>query len=212
MANVSLKVVFGILFLILSSADVDFLGREYWWMTYTIEKVLSTTRCIELMGKIKFVAAVLDPESEIFVIHIASFSSIVSPSFSPLKLDIHLFCRPQISSLIAKKTLTKVPNKYDNFVDVFSLDLVSKLFKQTKINDHAIKLVNSQQPPYGLIHSLEPVELETLKAYIKINLANGFIKPSKFSAGTSILFKQKIDNFFQLCINYQSFNNLTIQN
>ena len=40
-------------------------------------------------------------------------------------------------------------------------------------------LVDSQQPPYGPIYSLGPIELEILKAYIETNLANGFMRPSK---------------------------------
>ena len=50
-ANVSLKVVFGILFLTLSSVDIDFLGRELCWRTYTTKKAFPTTRRIELVGK-----------------------------------------------------------------------------------------------------------------------------------------------------------------
>lgn len=88
----------------------------------------------------------------------------------------------------------------------------SKLFKYIGINNHVIELVNSQQPIYQLIHSLRLVELQALKAYIKTNLANGFIKPSMSSKSTPIIFDQKLDRFFQLCINYKSFNNLTIKN
>ena len=62
------------------------------------------------------------------------------------------------------------------------------------------------------MHSLKPIELEMLKAYIKTNLANGFIKPSKSPTNTPILFDQKSDGFLWLCVNYRGFNNLTINN
>ena len=75
-----------------------------------------------------------------------------------------------------------------------------------------MELVDSQQPPYGPIYSLRPVELETLKAYIEINLANRFIRPSKSPAGAPILFDQKSNGSFQLCVDYQDLNNLTIKN
>ncbi len=68
------------------------------------------------------------------------------------------------------------------------------------------------QPPYGPIYSLGPVELETLKSYIENNLANGFIWPSKFSAGALILFNKKPDGSLRLCVNYWGLNNLTIKN
>ena len=51
MANVSSEIVFGMPFLILSSAYVDFLNRELQWRTYTTKEALLITRRIELMGK-----------------------------------------------------------------------------------------------------------------------------------------------------------------
>ena len=56
------------------------------------------------------------------------------------------------------------------------------------------------------------MELETLKAYIETNLANGFIRPSKSPAGAHIMFDWKSDGSFQLCVKYQGFNNLMIKN
>ena len=88
----------------------------------------------------------------------------------------------------------KVDDEYVNFIDVFSPDLASKLFKHTGIDEHAIKLVNSQQSPYEPIYSLGPVELETLKAYIETNLANIFIRPSKSPADALILFGRKLNS------------------
>ena len=147
------------------------------------------------MGKKEFAATALDPEYETYVVYVGSVSSDVSPSSFPLKLNIHPFHRPQISSLIAKEAPTKVPAEYSDFADVFSLDLASELFKHNGINNHAIELVEScQQPPYKPIYSLEPVQLKTLKAYIETNLANDFIKPSKSPTNTSILFDRKSDS------------------
>ena len=60
------------------------------------------------------------------------------PSFSPF--NVHL-----IAGLIDKEAPTKVFDKYVNFA--FSPNLVSKLSKRIGINNHAIELVNSQQPP-----------------------------------------------------------------
>ena len=114
--------------------------------------------------------------------------------------------------MVAEKAFIKVTNEYIDFTDVFSLDLAFEFPKYTEINDHAIKLVDSQQPPYGPIYSLRPVEFEILKAYIKINLANGFIRPSKSPASTPILFDRKLNSFLRLYINYQGLNNLTIKN
>ena len=209
-ANISPKIVFEILFLTLSSANVDFLDWKLWLRTYTTKKAFSTIKRVKLVVKKKFAAEAFDLEHEIFVIYVALF--FVAYLSSILLNAIHLFRKPQIASLIAKEALTKIFDKYVNIADIFSPDLASKLFEHTGINKHAIKLVNGQQPPYGPIYSLEPVELETLKAYIETNLANGFIKLSKSPIGARIFFEQKSDVFFQLYINYRGFNNLTIKN
>ncbi len=56
------------------------------------------------------------------------------------------------------------------------------------------------------------MELETLKAYIKNNLASGFIRPSKSPARVPILFDKKPDSSLRLYVDYQDLNNLTIKN
>ena len=210
-ANVSLEIVLGMPFLTLSGTNVDFLGRELQWRTYSTEKALPTTKRVKLVGKKEFAAVALNPKSEIFVVHIASLSSDVLPSSSPLKLDVHLSRRPQISGLIAKEAPTKVFAKYSDFVDIFSPDLASELAEHTGIKYHTIKLVDIQQPPYSPIYSLGPVELETLKTYIETNLVNGFIRLSKSLAGVPILFDRKLDGSLRLYVNYQGLNNLTIK-
>ena len=208
-ANVSQEVVFEMPFLILSGADVDFLGRKLQYRAYITKEALPTTIRVKLVGKKEFAATVLDPEYEIYVVHVASLSS----TSLVVSLNVHPCQRPQISGLIAKEGPTKVLAKYLDFTDVFSLDLASKLPKHTGINNHAIELVDGcQQPPYGPIYSLEPMELETLKAYIKTNLANSLIRLSKSPAGAPILFERKPNGSFWLCVDYQGLNNLTIKN
>ena len=80
------------------------------------------------------------------------------------------------------------------------------------MNEHAIKLEKGKQPLFGLIYSLSLVESETLKTYIKTNLANNFIWPFKSPAGASILFDRKLDGSLRLCIDYWGLNNITIKN
>ena len=164
------------------------------------------------MGRKEFAAAVLDLEYETYVVHIDSVSSVVLPSSSPLELNVNSSYRPQISGLIVKEATTKISAKYLDFADIFSPNLAFKLPEYTGINDHAIKLVDCQQPPYRRIYSLGPIELGILKAYIKTNLANEFIRPSKSPTSVPILFDQKSDSFFRLCVDYQCLNNPTVKN
>ena len=126
-------------------ADVFFPDLVFELPEYTEERVVATE---------------LDPKHETYVVHIGSVNSVVSPSFSPLALNIYPSRKLQIAGLIAEKAPTKALVKYADFV--FSPDLVFKLPKHTGINDHAIELVNDQQPPYRPIYTLGPVDLEGL--------------------------------------------------
>ena len=139
-ANISPEAVFGILFLILSGADIDFLGRKLRWRTYITKKALLTIRRVEQVGKKEFAATVLDSEHKTYIVYTKSVNSILSPSFS--LFDVHLSCRSQIVGLIAEKASTKVSAEYSDFADVFSPDLAFKLPEHTEIYNHAIKLVN----------------------------------------------------------------------
>ena len=208
-ANVSPEVVFEMPFLTLSGADIEFLGRELRWRTYSTEEALPTTRCVELVGKKEFAAAALDPEHKTYVVYVGSVSFDALPSSS---LDIYPSRKPQVSDLIAEKAPTKVLTKYSDFADVFSSDLASELSAHTGINDHAIELVDGQPPPYRPIYNLRLVALETLKAYIETNQANRFIRSSKSPASALILFDWKSDGSLRFYINYRGLNNLTIKN
>ena len=146
LADISAEVVLDMLFLTLSNANVQFVEKELIWRSYIAAKALPTTKRVELINKKEFAKAALDENSETFVVHVASLISTL--------LDVYPSRTPQISGLIAKKAPTKVLNEYADFADIFSLDLAAKLLEHTGINDHAIELVDGQQPPYGPIYSL----------------------------------------------------------
>ena len=92
------------------------------------------------------------------------------------------------------------------------MEYAAKLLEHIGMNDHAIELGEGKQPLFGSIYSLDPIKLETLKTYIKTNLANSFIWPFKSLARALILFDKKLDKNFHLCIDYWGLNNLTIKN
>ena len=93
-ANVTPKVVFGMPFLTLSGTDVDFLGRELRWRTYSTKETFPTTRRVELVGKKEFAAAALDPKHETYVVYVGSVSSDALPSSSLLELNVYPSRRP----------------------------------------------------------------------------------------------------------------------
>ena len=86
------------------------------------------------------------------------------------------------------------------------------LLEQTDINKHAIKLEEGKKPSYRPIYNLGPVELKIFKTYIKINLANGFIWPSKSLVYTLIFFVYKSNDNLHLYVNYQGLFNFIIKN
>ena len=123
---------------------------------------------------------------------------------------IYSSCQAQVALVMSKKI--EITAKYSDFSDVFSSDSMVELSKHTRIHDHPTNLLDDKQSLYGLIYSLEPVELETLKNYIKANSTSDFIRSSKSPASVLILFIQKKDSSLCLCINYLGLNNLTIKN
>ena len=105
-----------------------------------------------------------------------------------------------MSLLLVKEVI--MPTKYSDFADIFSEKSANVHSKQIGVNEHAIKLENNKQPLYRPIHSLGPVDLKTLKIYIKTNLANGFIRASKLPESAPILFIHKPNSSLYLCVNY----------
>lgn len=125
---------------------------------------------------------------------------------------MHLLKKAQIAYLKLDEASTQVFSKYVDYADVFSSKLAIKLSKYTEINNYIIKLLDDGQLPYGCIYSLEPMDLETLKIYIKNNLANNFIRPSKSFVKILIFFDKKPNGNLRWFIDYQSLNNQIIKN
>ena len=200
-ADTAMEVVLGMPFLALSKVEINFAERELTWKTYSLDETLPTTKRVQMIDRREFAAAALAPDKEAFVVHVAYLGA---------KMSIYPARKAQMASLLAEEV--SVPKEYADFSDVFSQESAAVLPERSAINEHAIDLEPGKQPPYGPIYSLGPVELETLKTYIKTNLVNGFIRPSKSPAGAPILFVRKPDGSLRLCVYYRGLNNLTIKN
>ena len=131
---------------------------------HRISRCLPTTKQVELIDKKEFAKVALNKNSKTFVVHIASLN---------LVLKIRLDKKAQIASLLTKEV--KISEEYSDFTNVFSEEKVLILPERTELNEHVINLENGKQPPYGLIYSLGPIKLETLKTYINTHLKTGFI-------------------------------------
>ena len=134
---------------------------------------------------------VLDINNKFFAMYIATL-------VKPIIMSIYFFYKTKVALLIN----IKISAKYSDFLNVLFLDFAIKLLEYVKINDNFINLLNSKKTLYGLIYNLRVVELKILKTYIKANLVSNLIRSSKSLASTLILFIQKKDNTFYLCIDY----------
>ena len=208
MADTKFKVILGMLFLKLSNADMLFGEKTLIWRTYITNKALFITKQVQIINKKNFVIAVLDTDSKTFVVHMAIWEQEEMPVYSKKQAQIEA----HVGALLFNKALTEILAKYFDYSDIFLAEYVAKLPENTGINKHAIKLEEGKQPSFGPIYSLGSIELETLKIYIKTNLANGFIQFFKSFVGVPILFERKLDRSLHLCVNYRDFNNLNIKN
>ena len=143
----------------------------------------------------------MEENIEAYVMKISSLES---------KMRIYPAKKTPLALLITEK-VTVIAKNLD-FTDVFLEKSANVLLEQTKANKHTIELEKGKQLPYELIYNLGPVELETLKTFIKTNPTNGFIQALNSPAGALIQFVCKFNNSFCFCVNYLGLNNLTIKN
>ena len=198
------EVILEMLFLKISNANVSFSEKTLMLRTYTTNKALPTSKQVQIIDPKEFVIAALDVDSEMFVVHVVIREQEEMP--------VHSKKQAQVGALLFDEASTKIPAEYSDYSNVFSAENAADFPENIGINEHAIKLEEGKQPPFGPIYSLGPVELETLKTYIETNLANGFIRPSKSPAGAPILFDRKPDRSLRLCVDYWGLNNITIKN
>lgn len=121
----------------------------------------------ELIDQNKFAKATLEAIFKQFLAHISNLTA---------KIIINLVRKALIGLLLIEKIT--IPTEYLNLVDVFSKNRGEVSPKQTKANKYAIELEEGKDQLYRSIYSLEVVEFESLKPYIKTNLLNDLFRPS----------------------------------
>ena len=131
--------------------------------------------------------------SETFVVYVAALE-VLEPA-------VHLFWALLLTTLQQDKVPTKIVPEYTDYSDVFSLDLAMELPENTGINEYTIELIDGKQSPYRPIYSLEPIELETLKAYIETHLKTGLFDPlNLLQMHPSFLIRSSIEVYGYLLI------------
>lgn len=107
-ADITLEVIFEMLFLIFHNINIQLVQRKLTKRSYTIKKVLSTSSQVEFINKQTFIKIVLNENVKAFIIHMSSFS---------LEL-IYLDNKIQIAFLLIEEIT--VFDKYLDFTNNFS--------------------------------------------------------------------------------------------
>ena len=73
LTDISIKVVLGMVFLIVSNADIQLAEKELTWKIYIPKKALPITCRVQFLRQKKFAKTVVDENIEVFVVHISSW-------------------------------------------------------------------------------------------------------------------------------------------
>ena len=120
---------------------------------------------------------------------------------------------PKSSELVNTNSRSSLPAEVDemiqNYQDVF--DFPKHMPPKRKL-EHTIEIEQGTLPKFSGMYKMSPKELEELKKQLTELLEYGFIKPSESPWGAPVLFVQKKDGSFRLCIDYRALNKVTKKN
>jgi hypothetical protein len=94
----------------------------------------------------------------------------------------------------------RLPEIYREWASVLSEEEINRLPDHTEY-DHRIELVEGAVPPFGPIYPLS--EMQTLREYLRKELAAGKIRRSQSPAGAPIISVPKPDGSMRLCVDYR---------
>ncbi|GJU84320.1 putative reverse transcriptase domain-containing protein [Tanacetum coccineum] len=97
-----------------------------------------------------------------------------------------------------------------DFLDVFPEDLSG--LPPTRQVEFQIDLIPGAAPVARAPYQLAPSEMKELSEQLKELSDKGFTRPSSSPWGAPVLFVKKKDGSFQMCIDYQELNTLTVKN
>ncbi|GAA6018098.1 hypothetical protein JCM10207_006080 [Rhodosporidiobolus poonsookiae] len=109
------------------------------------------------------------------------------------------------------KLRTQVPERYHEWLDVFSKDSADTL-PPHRPYDLEIHIEEGKSVPPAKLYSLSAAELQVLADYIEENLQKKFIRPSTSPLGANVLFIKKKDGTLRLCVDYRALNAVTKKN
>src|SRR5258708_7139156 len=104
-----------------------------------------------------------------------------------------------------------IPKHYEDFADIFSEEAFAHL-PPRKAWDHAIELHPDAKLPRGRTFPLSPTEQKELDTFLRENLANRWIHPSKSPIGAPVFFVKKKEGSRHLVQDYWKLNKIMVKN
>src|SRR5258705_9766476 len=111
----------------------------------------------------------------------------------------------------AHPSRSAIPEHYKDFTDVFSEEAFAHL-PPHKVWDHAIELHPDAKLPRGRTFPLSPAEQKELDEFLRENLVNRQIHPSKSPIGAPVFFIKKKEGSLCLVQDYWKLNEIMVKN
>ena len=169
---------------------------------------MSITKRVNVIESKTIIENLVDEKEQTYLIIIKSYNNDLS--------DVYTTRKTLINNIITKNKNDEIAKilKCLKYYEQLNIENKVKTFEffNYDFNNHVIDLIDEVKLLYNFIYSLFENELKVLKIYIDKHFANDFIKYSQLLTETLILFVQKKNNFFKLCVNYRDLNNFTIKN
>jgi hypothetical protein len=103
-----------------------------------------------------------------------------------------------------KQVLNESPN-------VLLKELLEDLPPKRQV-DHVIEVMSEVAPPAKAPYRMSHEKLKEFKIQLEKLLTKGYIKPSKSPYGALVLFVHKKDGTLRMCVDYRTFNKVTVKN
>ncbi len=104
-----------------------------------------------------------------------------------------------------------ISNIINKFLDIL-MDKLLKHLPHFRNVDYKIEVVFGSMPPSNSPYMLDKKELQELMVKINNLMDQGYIKPNKSPYGSPISFVDKKDEKLRICIDYCTYNKITIKN
>lgn len=108
-------------------------------------------------------------------------------------------------------SISQLPEEYQDFADVFAEDEEVPL-PPHRPYDLAIELEPGSKPKWGPLYNLGQKEEDELKTSLERWIHQGYWCISKSPMASPILFIERKNGKYQMCVDYHAVNNMTIKN